>query len=340
LAAGLAAHPDASAPKGTPPATAISWRRHVQRNTSLIGALMATALAFPVLGASTASADDMTPYAKINAAAAASQITVQPLRGGVVLLQGSGGNMAALSGPDGILMVDDGIAVSQAKMEAKLKEIGKGPIRYVVNTHWHWDHTDGNVWVHRDGATIIGQENTAKHLTQTIRVVEWGHTFSPLPAEGRVAMMVKDEKTLPFGGDAVRLRYYGPSHTDGDLSAYFTKADVLLTGDTWWNGLYPFIDYVAGGSIDGMIRAAEANLAMAGPNTIVIPGHGPVGGQADLMEYRDMLVTIRGSVATLKKQGKTIDQIIAAKPTADFDAKWGQMIISPELFTRLVYRGV
>ena len=312
----------------------------MRRNKTLACALMATALAFPVLGAPIAHADEMTPYAKINAAAASSPVTVQPLRGGVVLLQGSGGNMAAIAGPDGILMVDDGIAVSKAKMEAQLKKIGKGPIRYVVNTHWHWDHTDGNVWIHRDGATIIGQENTAKHLGQTIRVVEWGHTFTPLPAEGRVAMMVKTERTLPFAGDTLRLRYYGPSHTDGDLSAYFTKADVLLTGDTWWNGLYPFIDYVAGGSIDGMIRAANANIAMTGPKTIVIPGHGPVGGRADLITYRDMLVTIRNNVATLKKQGKTIDQIIAAKPTAAFDAKWGQMIISPELFTRLVYRGV
>lgn len=312
----------------------------MQRYNTLASALLATALAMPILMAGSARADEMTPYAKINAAAAASPVTVQPLRGGVILLQGSGGNMAAISGPEGILMVDDGIAVSKAKMEAQLKKIGPGPIKYVVNTHWHWDHTDGNVWVHRDGATIIGQENTAKHLTQTIRVVEWGHTFTPLPAGGRVAMMVKTEKTLPFAGDQLRLRYYGPSHTDGDLSAYFTKADVLLTGDTWWNGLYPFIDYVAGGSINGMIKAANANIAMAGPNTIVIPGHGPVGNRADLVEYRDMLVAIRDNVAALKKKGRTIDQIIAARPTAAYDAKWGQMIISPALFTRLVYRGV
>lgn len=288
----------------------------------------------------TSHAQEPTPYERINTSAAASEITVRPLRGGVILLQGSGGNMAAIASPEGLLMVDDGIAVSQDKIEAKLRQIGPGPIRYVVNTHWHWDHTDGNAWVSRDGATIIGQAKTAKHLAQTIRVVEWGHTFTPPPAEGQVAVVFEDEKTMAFGGDELRLRYYGPAHTDGDISVYFTKADVLLTGDTWWNGLYPFIDYVAGGSIDGMISAANANLDMASARTIVIPGHGPVGGRADLIAYRDMLVGIRSNVAALKQQGKTLDQIIAAHPTARFDAKWGKNIISPELFTRLVYRGV
>lgn len=289
--------------------------------------------------ASPAAAQE-TPYAKINAAAAADAVTVQPLRGGVSLLQGSGGNMVALASPKGLFMVDDGIAVSQGKIEAALRQIGPGPISYVVNTHWHWDHADGNVWANRDGATLIGQANTAKHLTETIRVEEWGHTFAPEPARGRIALLVGEEKTMAFGADIVRMRHYAPSHTDGDLSVYFKRADVLATGDTWWNGLYPFIDYVAGGSIDGMIRAANDNIAMAGPETIVVPGHGPVGGQADLVEYRDMLVAIRGNVAALKRQGKSLDETIAAGPTAAYDAKWGQAVISPALFTTLVYRGV
>ncbi len=281
-----------------------------------------------------------TPYDAINAEAATSAISAKPLRGGVVMLEGSGGNMVALPGPDGLFMADIGIAVSQKKLMAKLKAIHPGPIKYLVNTHWHWDHTDGNAWAHAAGATIIAQANTAKHLKQTIRVEEWGHTFTPVPAAGRVSEQVQTEKVIPFGGENVRLRYYGPSHTDGDLSLYFTKADVLVTGDTWWNGLYPFIDYVAGGSIDGMIKAANANIAMAGKNTIVVPGHGPAGSQKDLIAYRDMLVAIRGNVAKLKKEGKTLEQVIAAKPTAAFDAQWGKAIISPALFTTLVYRGV
>lgn len=312
-----------------------------RRPTSARLLLLATTLALPgSVSAQVASAPAPTPYEIINSAAETSEISAQPLRGGVVLLQGSGGNMAVLSSPQGLLMVDAGIALSEDKLEAKLHEIGPGPIRFLINTHWHWDHTDGNVWVQRDGAIIVGQANTAKHLTESIRVVEWGHTFTPLPASGRVALMIRDEMIMAFGGDELRLRYYGPSHTDGDISAYFTKADILLTGDTWWNGLYPFIDYVAGGSIDGMIGAANANLEMAGQRTIVVPGHGPTGGRAALQEYRDMLVTIRSNVAALKSEGKTLDQVIAARPTAAFDAKWGQSLIGPELFTRLVYRGV
>lgn len=281
-----------------------------------------------------------TPFATINAEAEASEVKVQPLRGGVSMLQGSGGNMAAFTSSQGMFLIDDGIAVSKAKIEAALRGIAPVPIRYAVNTHWHWDHADGNSWVHRDGAILIAHANTAKHLGQTIRVEEWGHTFPPAQKDGQIAQLIRVEKVLPFGGEAVRLRPYVPSHTDGDLSAYFTKADVLLTGDTWWNGLFPFIDYVAGGSIDGMIRAADANVAMAGPETIVVPGHGPIGKKSDLVGYRDMLVAVRANVAALKREGKSLKEVIAADPTAEFDAKWGQAIISPALFTTLVYRGV
>lgn len=300
----------------------------------LLGAVIGNSL----LGASALA--QKTPYATINAAAEASSVTVQPLRGGVSMLQGSGGNMAAFAGSDGMFLVDDGISLSKDKIETALRGISPAPIRYAVNTHWHWDHADGNGWAHRAGAVLIAHANTAKHLDQTIRVEEWGHTFTSVPQDARIAQLVRGEKSMRFGGETIRLRPYVPSHTDGDLSAYFIKADVLLTGDTWWNGLYPFIDYVAGGSIDGMIRAAEANVAMAGPNTIVVPGHGPVGGRKDLVEYRDMLVAIRSNVAALKKQGKTLEETIAARPTTDFDDTWGKAIISPVLFTTLVFRGM
>lgn len=296
------------------------------------------ALPFLLLAAPAAARE--TPYAKINAAAATSPVTLHPLRGGMVMLEGSGGNMIALSGPEGIFMVDDGIAVSQDKIGAELRRIGPGPLRYVVNTHWHWDHADGNVWTHQAGAILIGSANTAKHLGETIRVVEWGHTFTPKPADGRIAMIVDGDRTIAFGDEQILLRRYIASHTDGDVSAFFRSANVLATGDTFWNGLYPFIDYVAGGSINGMIAAANANIAIVDGGSIVVPGHGPVGDRAALIEYRDMLVAIRENVAALKRQGKTLEQTIAAHPTAAFDAKWGQAIISPALFTTLVYRGV
>jgi glyoxylase-like metal-dependent hydrolase (beta-lactamase superfamily II) len=116
--------------------------------------------------------------------------------------------------------------------------------------------------------------------------------------------------------------------------------DILHTGDTWWNGIYPFMDYSTGGSIDGMIRAAEANLAAATDETIVVPGHGPIGDRSQLLEYREMLVAVRDKVAALKKQGRSLEEIVAARPTADYDAKWGNFVIGPDFFTRLVYEGV
>jgi glyoxylase-like metal-dependent hydrolase (beta-lactamase superfamily II) len=286
-------------------------------------------------------AEDMTPYAMINKAAAEQPIVAHSLRGGVTELEGSGGNIGVFATSSGLFMVDAGIAVSQQKIEAALRKIQPGKIQYLVDTHWHWDHTDGNGWVHDAGATIIASPQTAAHLGQTIRVEEWGHTFTPVAAGARPTELVTPpEKTLKLDGETVRIRVYMDSHTDGDLSVYFEQADVLFTGDTWWNGLYPFIDYAEGGGIDGMINAAQANIDMTTDKTIVVPGHGPVGDRAQLIEYHDMLVAIRNRVAALKLAGKTLEQVIAAKPTASFDAKWGQSVINPTLFTTLVYRGV
>ena len=132
----------------------------------------------------------------------------------------------------------------------------------------------------------------------------------------------------------------GPGHTDGDAFVYFPKADVLVMGDNFWNGIYPFIDNGVGGGIDGMISWVKASLARATDKTIIVPGHGPVGNKAQLAEFCDMLMTIRNNVAVLKNQGKSIDEIIAAKPTAAYDAKWGNFVIDPAFFTRLVYAGL
>jgi glyoxylase-like metal-dependent hydrolase (beta-lactamase superfamily II) len=136
------------------------------------------------------------------------------------------------------------------------------------------------------------------------------------------------------------MKYYGPAHTDSDVSVVFEEADIIHVGDTWWNGIYPFIDYSTGGSIDGMIRATERNLRVIADKMIVIPGHGPIGNKAGLTEYRDMLVTIRNNVAALKKEGKSLSETVARKPTAAYDTKYGQFLIAPAFFTALVYSGV
>ncbi|MGO4763684.1 MBL fold metallo-hydrolase [Cupriavidus sp. 2KB_3] len=281
-----------------------------------------------------------TPYDKINAAAAASSITTHALRGGVSMLEGSGGNIGVLSGPEGLLLVDCGIAVSQKKIEAALQKLSKGQIRYAVLTHWHWDHADGNGWVRRQGAQLMATGESIKRLSQTIRVEEWGHTFSPVPTADLPNVSLDGAKTLNFAGESVIIRPYSHSHTDGDVSVYFQRADILVTGDTYWNGMYPFIDYMVGGSIDGMIEAAKANIEMATQRSIVIPGHGPVSDRSGLVAFHDMLVDVRKQVAALKAKGLSLQEVQAAKPTAAYDGKWGQSIISGGLFTALVYRGV
>jgi glyoxylase-like metal-dependent hydrolase (beta-lactamase superfamily II) len=148
------------------------------------------------------------------------------------------------------------------------------------------------------------------------------------------------EQTLHLNGATLALKYYPPAHTDSDISVQFTDTDIIHVADTFWNGHYPFIDYSTGGSIDGMIRAAQANVARVTEKTIVIPGHGPIGKKSQLVEFRDMLVSVRDKVSTLKKEGKSLEEVGAAKPTADYDAKWGGFVVDGNFFTRLVYAGV
>jgi len=267
-------------------------------------------------------------------------ITVQNLRGNLTALLGSGGNIGVLTGKDGKLIIDSGYATSRGKITEALAGLSPDPIKHLVNTHWHFDHTDGNEWMHSDGAVILAHENTKKHLSTTTRVEAWDFTFPPAPAGSIPAEVIDKEKTLSINNTNIVLAYYGPSHTDGDLSAYFVEPDVLHCGDTWWNGHYPFIDYSTGGNIKGMIKAAEWNLAKASEKTIVIPGHGKIGGKPELTEYRDMLVTIHDKVAALKKEGKTLEETIAAKVTAAYDGKWATSFLTGDVFTKLVYAGV
>jgi glyoxylase-like metal-dependent hydrolase (beta-lactamase superfamily II) len=248
--------------------------------------------------------------------------------------------LPSFRGGDGKLIIDSGFLGTRGKIAAALSSLSPDPIKHLINTHWHFDHTDGNEWMHSAGATITAHENTRKHLPTSTRVEGWNFTFPPSPAGAIPTGVFNAEKRLHLNGATIALKYYGPSHTDGDVSAYFIEADVLHTGDTWWNGHYPFIDYSTGGSLNGMIKAAEANLAIVTDKTIVIPGHGPVGGKTEMIKYRDLLTSIRDRVAALKGEGKSLNEIVAAKPTAAYDAKWGKGFVNGEFFTKLVYKGV
>jgi glyoxylase-like metal-dependent hydrolase (beta-lactamase superfamily II) len=272
--------------------------------------------------------------------AATSPVEVRPLRRNISVLEGSGGNIAVLTGKDGKLLVDAGFKVSKARILDALASIDAASIKYLINTHWHFDHTDGNEWLHAFGAKIIAHENTRKHLAIATRVDGWNFTFPAAPAGAIPTEVFGEKHILHLNDTGLLLNRYAPAHTDCDISVNFAEADVIHVGDTWWNGFYPFIDYSTCGSIDGMIRATEKNLALVTDKTIIIPGHGPVARKPDLVEYHDMLVGIRTNVAALKEQGRSLDETIAAKPTAAYDAKWGQFLMTPAIFTGLVYAGV
>ena len=277
---------------------------------------------------------------KARAGAADAKITTQKLRGNVSVLMGSGGNIAVLPGPEGKVLVDSGISTSQKHIQEALAAISADPIEHLINTHWHYDHTDGNLWMHAAGATILAHEKTRQRMS-TPQTIELFHaTFPAEPAGALPALSFSDEHTLQINDTSLHLEHYDPAHTDTDISVHFTDADVLHTGDTWFNGVYPFIDYSTGGHIDGMIRATSRTLGTGTTSTIVIPGHGPVGNKRDVAASLEVLSAIRDKVSGLKKEGKTIDEVIAAKPTAVFDEKWGKGFTTPEMFTRFVYQGV
>jgi glyoxylase-like metal-dependent hydrolase (beta-lactamase superfamily II) len=303
--------------------------------------LFATAGGGGLLAPRKASAELLGIVELIKYEAGKTPITIHRLRGNVSVLEGSGGNVAVLTGPDGKLVVDSGIAVSRPQMETALSALGPQPVTHLINTHWHFDHANGNEWLHELGPEIIAHSNTPRHLAATQRVEDWSTDFRPLSQAALPTVVFDEKKTMRLNDTTIDMAYYGPAHTDSDISVSFAELDIRHTGDTFWNGIYPFIDYSTGGSIDGSIRAADANLEVTTDSTIIIPGHGqPVSNRAQLKDFRDMLFAIRGNVAALKKRGHSLDAIVAAKPTAAFDDRWGRFVIDPTLFTRLVYQGV
>jgi glyoxylase-like metal-dependent hydrolase (beta-lactamase superfamily II) len=277
----------------------------------------------------------------IKDSAATSPIVIHKLRNNISVLEGSGGTVAVLSGPDGKVLVDAGIAVSRPQLIGALAALGPEPITHLINTHWHFDHTSGNIWLNAAGAKIIGHENTRKYLSQVQRVDDWDYNFLALPPSGIPTEVFAQERSLTLNGATIALKHYGPAHTDSDISVTFAEANIVHVADTFWNGVYPFIDYSTGGSMDGMIAACDANLAATNDATIIIAGHGKaVGTKTELRAFRDMLAAIRDKVAGLKRQGHSRDEVVASKPTAAFDGTFGNFVIDPSFFTRLVYDGV
>jgi len=256
------------------------------------------------------------------------------------MLMGAGGNILAFPGADGMLAVDSGFVTSRPQIAGALSALSADPLRHLINTHCHFDHTGGNEWMHRAGATIVAHENTRVRMSSRQEIPAFDAVVPPSPAGALPAIVFAHSRTVAVNGELIQLQRYTPAHTDTDISVFFSKANVLHTGDTWFNGFYPFIDYDGGGSVRGILAASSENLALADSRTIVVPGHGEAGNRQSLIDFHEMLLAVHEKVAALKRSGHPLDAVIAAKPTLPFDGEWGSGLISPDLFTSLVYRGV
>jgi glyoxylase-like metal-dependent hydrolase (beta-lactamase superfamily II) len=268
------------------------------------------------------------------------RVNVIALRANLFVIENTGGNITVLDGPDGKLMVDSGISGSHPQIIEALAGISANPLKEVISSHWHFDHTGGNPWLQEAGARITAHENTRRHMSVPTPVTPWNYIFPPTPAAGLPTRLLHPDTVLSMNATHIRVTHPENAHTDGDLVVAFRERNVLAAADTFWNGYYPFIDREAGGTIDGMIKATKANLAMADEKTKIVPGHGPVAVKPELRAYCDMLISIRESVIRLKKSGRTVEQAVAAKPTSSFDAKWGHYAVNPDDFVRLVYKSL
>ena len=265
------------------------------------------------------------------------EVKAEKVAEGLYMLTGRGGNIGLSVGKSGSFLVDDQFAPLSDKILAAVKAITPDPVRFVVNTHWHFDHTGGNENLGKAGAFIVAHENVRKRMSTDQFIETLQMKFPPSPEMALPVVTFADAVTFHWNAEEIRVYHVPPGHTDGDSIVHFVKADVVHTGDLFMNGVYPFVDISSGGRVDGVIGAADRVLGAVSDKGRIIPGHGALATKADLLAFRDTVKTLRDRIAKLKAEGKTRDAVIAAKPTADYDAKWGQGFIKPDVFTGLVY---
>jgi len=275
------------------------------------------------------------------AAALTAPITTTKLYNNVYLLSnGVGGNMALQTGPEGNILVDSSFSTAVPKIREAIAGVSHDAPDALINTHWHYDHTDGNEALHAAGFSIFAHRKTRERMA-TAQTIPFFHIVMPAsPADALPSITFDDALHAWHNGDSLDMVHFDPAHTDTDIYVHFHNANVLHMGDTWFNGMYPFLDEATGGRIGGMIDAEAKALALAGNDTKIIPGHGPLGSKADLQKSHDMLSAIRDKVAALKAAGASEQEAIAKKPTAEFDAVWAKGFLTADLFTGIVYRTV
>jgi cyclase len=267
------------------------------------------------------------------------QIKTVPVAGNIFLLIGSGGNIGVSVGEDGVLLVDDEFPELVEKIKAAVAQLDPGPIRFVLNTNWHYDHANGNELLTEGGAIVIAHENSRKHMLGEQRLPELYPDLKipPYPKKALPVITVTNALTLHFNGDEIRMAYVPNAHSDGDLLFRFVKANVVHAGDLFFSNGFPFINISAGGTVEGMIKAAEEILGMCDERTKVIPGHGPLSDREGVRAFKDLLVAGRDRIAALVKQGKSLDETVAAKP-AEGLYKGGKSWLSPDMFVKIVYQ--
>jgi cyclase len=268
------------------------------------------------------------------------EIKTTDLGDNMYMLEGQGGNITVAVAKDGILMVDGQYAPLHDKIKAAISNVSMLPIKYLVNTHFHGDHTGGNEPFARDGATVISEINVKNRLAAGTTNGLTGVKTPPVPEAALPSKTYTGAFHIRLRGRVADLKHIEHAHTDGDTYVWFKTANVLSTGDTFTNGRYPNIDFANGGNIKGMIAATDAYLKLVNAKTRIVPGHGPLADKTVLIEYRTMLMTARDRMAKLVKEGKSEDEVVAAKPFADLDAKWAPTELASKNFIRVVYHSL
>jgi cyclase len=256
------------------------------------------------------------------------------------MLEGRGGNLAVMAGSDGILMVDDQYAPLTAKILAAVREISPGPIRFLINTHWHFDHTGGNEELGDMGVVIVSQDNARQRMGKDQFMTVIDRNIPALPAVALPVLTFTERMTFHFNGEAVVAYHVAGAHTDGDVIIHFPDSNVIHMGDIYFNKAYPLIDLESGGSVQGMIEAVQSAMGLCHSDTRVIPGHGPLANCADLETYGQMLADITSRIGKLMQQGKNLQEIIELRPNAEWDEKLGSGFIKPEQFTQFIYNSL